>query len=66
MNPSLARINLGGRSVSVSRSLLFKKCLDMCNMMDIDFAGPRFPWTNRREVQALIQERIDRYFVNPS
>ena len=66
MNPSLARINLGGRSVSVSRSLLFKECLDMCNMMDIGFAGHRFPWTNRREVQALIQERIDRYFVNPS
>ena len=52
--------------MSVNRSLLFKECLDRCNMMDIGFAGPRFTWTNRREVQALIQERIDRYFVNPS
>ena len=56
----------GGRAVSVSRSLSFKECLDKCNMIDIGFAGPRFTWTNRREVQALIQERIDRYFVNPS
>ena len=40
MNPSLARINLGGRSVSVSRSLLFKECLDMCNMMDIGLQDP--------------------------
>ena len=56
----------GGRAVSVSRSLLFKECLDKCNMIDIGFLGPRFTWTNRREVHALIQERFDRYFVNPS
>ena len=56
----------GGRAVSVSRSLLFKECLDKCNMIDIGFGGPCFTWTNRREVQALIQERIDRYFVNPN
>lgn len=56
----------GRRAVSVSRSLLFKECLDKCSMIDIGFAGPRFTWTNRMEVQALIQERIDRYFVNPS
>ena len=35
-------------------------------MMDIGFSGPHFTWTNRREVQALIQERIDRFFANPS
>ena len=35
-------------------------------MMDIGFAGHRFTWTNRRVVQALIQERIYRYFVNSS
>ena len=35
-------------------------------MIDIGFSGPRFTWTNKREIQALIQERIDRFFVNPS
>ena len=55
-----------GRAVSFRRSLLFKECLDKCNMIDIGFFGPRFTWTNRREVKALIQERIDRFFVNPS
>lgn len=55
-----------GRAVSVNRSLLFKECLDKCNMIDIGFSGPRFTWTNRREFQALIQERINRVFVNPS
>ena len=56
----------GGRVVSVSRSLLFKECLDKCNMIDIGLSGPRFTWTNRREFKALIQERIDRVFFNPS
>ena len=55
-----------GRAVSVSRSLLFKECLDKCNMINIRFSGPQFTWTNRRDIQALIQERIDRVFINPS
>ena len=49
----------------MNKSLLFKECLDKCNMIDISFAGPRYTWTNRREIQALILERIDRFFVNP-
>ena len=64
--PLLEDDKFGGRAVSVNRSLLFKECLDKCSMMDIGFSGPHFTWTNRREVQALIQERIDRFFVNPS
>ena len=35
-------------------------------MIYIGFSGPRFTWTNKRNLQALIQERIDRFFVNPS
>lgn len=57
---------MGGRVVSVSGSLLFKDCLDKCNMIDTGFSGPRFTWSNRREIQALIQEIIDRFFVNLS
>ena len=55
----------GGKGVSVNRTLQFKECLDACNMIDLGFLGPRFTWTNRRDIQALIQERIDRFFVNP-
>jgi len=40
----------GGRVISVNRSLLFKECLDKCNMVDLGFSSPRFTWTNRREV----------------
>ena len=33
-------------------------------MIDIGFSGPWFTWIDKKEVQALIQERIDRFFVN--
>ena len=35
-------------------------------MIDIGFSEPQFTWTNRRDLHALKQERIDRFFVNPS
>ena len=66
MNLLLMRISLGGRTVSINRSLLFKECLDKCNMVDMGFNGPKFTWTNRKEISSLIQERIDRFFMNPN
>ena len=62
--PLMEGDKFGGRGLTVSRALQFKECLDACSMIDIGFSGPRFTWTNRREVQALIQERIDRFFMN--
>ena len=56
----------GGRSISSNRSLLFKECLDHCSMVDMGFLGPCFTWTNKRNICDLIQERIDRFFANPS
>lgn len=50
---------LGGQNVSVNRSLLFKECLDRYNMINLGFTGPRFTWTNCRDIDDLIQERID-------
>ncbi|XP_030945883.1 uncharacterized protein LOC115970384 [Quercus lobata] len=56
----------GGRTVSANWSLIFKECLDSCNMIDLGFTGPRFTLSNRRDILDLIQERIDRFFANPS
>ncbi|KAL0004465.1 hypothetical protein SO802_012026 [Lithocarpus litseifolius] len=35
-------------------------------MVDLDFSGPRFTWSNKRDINNLIPERIDRFFMNPS
>lgn len=55
----------GGDQVKLNRALEFKGCLDECNMLDLDFAGPKFTWTNRRPISNLILERIDKCFGNP-
>lgn len=56
----------GGRPIIPSRAMLFKECLDMCNMADLGFQGPRFTWTNKQHFTTFIQERLDRYFANPN
>lgn len=53
-----------GRGVSINGSLLFKECLDRCNMVDLGFLGFRYTWTNKRDINNLILERIDRFFMN--
>ena len=40
-DPLLQEDKFGGRGVSVSRSLAFKDCLDICSMVDMGFSGPR-------------------------
>jgi hypothetical protein len=46
----------GGLPVNLRRSQLFSNCLNNCGMMDLGFHGPRFTWSNLREVRYLIQE----------
>ena len=55
-----------GRAINSNRSLLFKDCLDYCNMIDMGFTGPQFTWMNRCNINALVQERIDHFFANLS
>lgn len=54
----------GGSPININRALRFQECLDSCGMIDIGFSGAQFTWSNQRPVTHLIQERIDRVFVN--
>ena len=63
--PLVNEDKFGGRGVSVNRSLAFKDCLDLCSMVDMGFFSPRYTWTNKRDINNLILERIDRFFMNP-
>jgi len=57
---------LGGRQVYLSTALDFKACLDKCNFLDLGFLGPKYTWSNLRQVTDHILERIDRCFANPT
>ena len=54
----------GGRSVNIGRAMRFQECLDNCRMMDSGFTGPRYTWSNHRPLSDLVQEQINRVFVN--
>lgn len=64
--PLIEEDKFGSRGVHVSRSLAFKDCLDFCNMVDMGFSGPRYTWTNKRDLNNIILERIYRFFMNPN
>ena len=54
----------GGRPVNISRAINFQERLNAYGMIDLGFLGPRFTWTNHCPLTHLVQERIDRVFVN--
>ena len=51
---------LGGNLVSLCRTTAYRDCMNFCNMIDLGYSRAIFTWTNRRDVNALIQQRIDR------
>lgn len=47
---------LGGRQVNLNKAIEFKDCLDACNLIDLGFFGPKFTWSNQRQITNLILE----------
>lgn len=60
----LGEDKFGGRNVNINRALKFQERLNSCKMIDIGFSGPQYTWSNLRPLSQLIQERIDRVFIN--
>lgn len=54
-----------GSQININRTLAFKACLDSCNFVDLGFIGPKFTWSNKRQITDLILKRIDRCSDNP-
>jgi hypothetical protein len=55
----------GGNRPSNSRIREFRNCLNVCNMIDLGFSGPKFTWSNCHDMNFLIMERLDRVLANP-
>ena len=54
-----------GHQVNINQAMEFKACLNSCSFVDLGFAGPKYIWTNKRQLTDLILERINRCFANP-
>ena len=54
----------GGNPINMRRAQIFNDCLDVCNLIDLGFQGPKYTWINKQEIGYFIQERLDRAFVN--
>ena len=60
-----AEDKFGGNQININRTMAFKACLDSSNFVDLGFAGPKFTWSNKRQITDLILERIGRCLANP-
>lgn len=62
----LAKVKLGGLSISNNRTSFFKDCLDICGMIDLGFKGCKYTWTNKRykNINSFIFKRLDRCVAN--
>ena len=57
--------NWRGNRLSNSRIQEFRNCLNVCNMIDLGFSGPKYTWSNCYDMNSLIMERLDRVLANP-
>ena len=57
---------LGGNPLSIRRVQEYNECMNYCNLLDLKFSRPKFTWTNKRGIWNLIQEWLDKCWVNPS
>lgn len=46
--------------------LIFNKVINNCNLIDLGYNSLKFTWTNRRNHNQLIFERLDRFLANPA
>ena len=54
----------GGNGICNRRVSEYISCMDFCNLLDLGFSGAKFSWTNWRDLFDLIQQRLDRVWVN--
>lgn len=42
----------------------FQNMVNQCGFIDLGFNGPKFTWSNKRDTQVHVWERLDRAFAN--
>ncbi|KAL4596819.1 hypothetical protein ACB092_12G190700 [Castanea dentata] len=54
----------GGNPISQRGVGAILNFMNVCHMMDLGFSGPKFTWLNKREIEDLIQCKLDRCWAN--
>ena len=54
----------GGRGRSNKHMKDFQQALEVCELHDLGFRGPKFTWSNCQDGYELIKERLDRGSAN--
>ncbi|WCJ21301.1 hypothetical protein M5689_003465 [Euphorbia peplus] len=54
----------GGRSKELCKIEEFQNCVDVCNLKDLSFSGSEFTWSNGKEGDQVVLERLDRFLAD--
>jgi hypothetical protein len=54
----------GSANRSDAQMVLFRDCLDVCNLVDLGYSGPKYTWSNQQDAQCNIRVRLDRGVAN--
>jgi hypothetical protein len=56
---------IGGCPMDYNITSSLRITMDMCNLADLGFSGPKFTWHNRQQGSDYIQARLDRFLATP-
>lgn len=48
----------GGKGIKKYRATTYLNCMASCGLLDMDFSGHKFKWSNKRKI-GPIMERLD-------
>lgn len=55
---------MGRAGVNIASCKLMIDCMNYCNLVDLDMAGPKFTWSKRWDLPSSTRVKLDRAFVN--
>lgn len=55
----------GGRPRAESSFHMYRHFVSQLNMADLQFSGRKWTWSNNREGDDFVEERLDRFFASP-
>uniref|UniRef100_A0A803MWZ9 Uncharacterized protein n=1 Tax=Chenopodium quinoa TaxID=63459 RepID=A0A803MWZ9_CHEQI len=54
----------GGRDFNLAQAEILRNAIDVCELEDIGYVGHDYTWTNNRDEEKNVQERLDRFLAN--